>query len=67
MQDQLVTLQQLLEAARITLECILGGQPSTTSVEEAHIVHPVLTELAVGCRMLQIRIDAIELPTPELQ
>jgi hypothetical protein len=46
---------------------IRGGQPSTSSVEEAHIVHPVLTELAVGCRMLQIEIDAIEFPMPELQ
>jgi hypothetical protein len=31
-------------------------------VEEEETTHPVLTKLAVGHRMLQIEIDAIEFP-----
>jgi hypothetical protein len=65
--DQLVALQQLLEAARITPKCRSGKGPSTSPVEEAHTANPLLTELIVGRKMLQIERDVVDFPTPELQ
>jgi hypothetical protein len=43
----------------------VGGQPIKFSIEEAHIVHPVLNELVEGHMTLQIRIFSIELPKPK--
>jgi hypothetical protein len=55
-QDQLVTLQQILASARITPEHRAGGQLGTSSIVEAHTVNPVLTKLAAGHILLQIEI-----------
>jgi hypothetical protein len=60
-------VQQFLEAARITLEHKFGGQSSTSLVEEEHTPNIPMTELAVGCRTLQIEIDTVKFPIPKLQ
>jgi hypothetical protein len=66
-QDQLITIQQLLETVKIAPEKGSGEGPSMSLIEEARTTNPFLSELAVGCRVLEIETDAVEFPTPELQ
>jgi hypothetical protein len=66
-QDQLATLQQLLEAASITKECRTEGGSSIILGKEAESVHKVLTQLAVGNRTLHIEMDTLEFPMSELK
>jgi hypothetical protein len=58
-QDQFVTLQQILNIARRKSEHRVGEKSSTSSIEEEHIVHPFLIDLEEGHHMLQIGIYAI--------
>jgi hypothetical protein len=59
-------VQQLFEETIITPEHILGGQTSTSSIEEEHMTNLPLNELATRCKSLQIKMNAIDFPMNEL-
>jgi hypothetical protein len=63
-QAQLTTLQQLLEAARITPEHRSDEGPSTSPTGEVGATNSYFSQMETGHRVLKISPDVIEFPTP---
>jgi hypothetical protein len=62
----LAILQQMLEAANMTMENRSSEEPSARPRREAESVHWALTQVTLGHITLQIETDAIYFPMGEL-
>jgi hypothetical protein len=65
--DKFILIQKLLEIVYITSKKELGEGPSMSPIGEARNTNPFLSKLAVGCRVLKIKLYVVDFPMLELQ